>query len=151
MQELNQENSNSSKNGTDELLANYVKGWSDADPEKIAAAAADEYAFHDPIVGRFSKRDLLQYFALLRARFLVAAPPRRKDVGFSLHGPMFVGSKVGCQRYWREAPLLGLTGDSEIRVTGSGIAAESVAYDLNMASEVLRKPINAHGLRHAGG
>src|SRR5215831_21184998 len=107
MQELNQEISNSGKNGTDELLANYVKDWSDADPEKIAAAAADEYEFHDPLVGRFSKCDLPQYFALLRARFLVAAPPTRSCVGFSLHGPMSVGSKDGCQRYWREAPLLG--------------------------------------------
>src|SRR5262245_6966775 len=93
MPKLNQEIPTSRNNGVDELLAAYVKGWSEADPEKITAVTADDYDFHDPLVGRFSKHDLPHYFALLRVRFLVAAAPTRRDVGFRLPGPMSVGSK----------------------------------------------------------
>jgi hypothetical protein len=44
--------------------------------------------------------------------------------------------------YWREAPHLGLTGHSEIVVTHRGIVSEAVAYDLNIACEMLRPPGN---------
>ena len=52
----------------------------------------------------------------------------------------FAGKRTGhCWReFWREAPALGLTGVARIAVTPKGIVADAVAYDLNMATEVLR-------------
>ena len=123
---------------TNVLLARYLDGWADADPAKIADATADDYEFHDPLVGRYSKRTLLQYFELLHSRFAVAGVVRMRDLGFTLRGPMLGPSQGGRRRYWREAPNLGLTGLSEIMVTRRGVAAEAVAYDLNMACETLR-------------
>jgi hypothetical protein len=43
-------------------------------------------------------------------------------------------------QFWREAPSLGLTGTSLIAVGSSGVISERVAYDLNMASDQLRRP-----------
>ena len=123
----------------------YVEGWSQADPEKIAAATAEGYEFHDPLVGRFSKHDLQHYFALLRARFPVTSTRACGVLGFTLRGPMLGTSDEGCHRYWREAPLLGLTGDSRITVTAAGIAAESVAYDPSLACEILRNASTSIG------
>ena len=120
------------------LLARYLDGWAEADPAKIADATADDYEFHDPLVGRYSKRTLLQYFELLHSRFAVAGVVRMRDLGFTLRGPMLGPSQGGRRRYWREAPNLGLTGLSEIMVTRRGVAAEAVAYDLNIASDALR-------------
>ena len=40
-------------------------------------------------------------------------------------------------QYWREAPQIGLTGVTEIEIGERGVAAERVAYDLNLASDVL--------------
>jgi len=123
---------------SESVLAAYVAGWSEADPEKIASATAEGYELHDPLVGRFSKRELPRYFTLLRARFPVAGTHACGELGFTIRGPMLGASDEGHHRYWREAPLLGLTGDSEITVTASGITAETVAYDLNVACETLR-------------
>ena len=121
----------------DSLLARYLEGWSEPDPAKIADATAKGYVFYDPFVGRYSRRTLPQYFALLRSRFAVAGAARVPDLAFTLRGPMH-GSPHGARRqYWREAPLLGLTGISEIIVTYGGVTAESVAYDLNVACETL--------------
>jgi hypothetical protein len=119
------------------MLARYLKGWAEADPAKIAAATADDYDFYDPLVGRYSRRTLPQYFALLRSRFAVAGVPRVHDLAFTLCGPMLGPSRAARRQYWREAPHLGLTGVSEIMVTHRGVAAEAVAYDLNMACETL--------------
>jgi hypothetical protein len=58
---------------------------------------------------------------------------------------MLGASDEGRLRYWREAPLLGLTGDSEITVTASGVTAETVAYDLNVACATLRSSPQACG------
>ena len=120
------------------MLARYLDGWAEADPAKIADATAEHYDFYDPLVGRYSKRTLAQYFALLRSRFAVAAVVRVQDLAFTLRGPMHGPSHGARRQYWREAPQLGLTGVSEITVTHRGVAAEAVAYDLNMACETLR-------------
>jgi hypothetical protein len=40
-------------------------------------------------------------------------------------------------QFWREAPRIGLTGVAEIEVGEQGVIAECVAYDLNMASDIL--------------
>ena len=42
-------------------------------------------------------------------------------------------------QFWREAPRIGLTGVAWIEIGELGVSAESVAYDLNMASELLHR------------
>jgi hypothetical protein len=120
-----------------EKLALYINGWSEADAAKIADATVDEYDFHDPLAGNFSKRTLAQYFALLRSRFANSGLLRESHLGFILRGPFLPCSEIR-QRYWREAPCLGLTGTTEITVTRHGVAAEVVAHDLSFACEALR-------------
>jgi hypothetical protein len=119
------------------MLARYLEGWAEADPVKIADATAEDYDFYDPLIGRYSRRTLPQYFALLRSRFAVAGVARVQDLAFTLRGPMLGPSHGAWRQYWREAPHLGLTGVSDIIVTHRGVAAEAVAYDLNMACEAL--------------
>jgi hypothetical protein len=119
-------------------VARYLDGWAEADPDMIADATTESYEFHDPLVGCYSKRTLSQYFAVLRSRFAVAGVARAQHLAFTLRGPMLGPSQGTRHQYWREAPHLGLTGLSEIIVTCRGVAAEAVAYDLNMACETLR-------------
>jgi hypothetical protein len=119
------------------VLARYLEGWAEADPAKIADVTVENYDFYDPLVGRYSRRTLPQYFALLRSRFAVAGVGRVQDLAFTLRGPMLGPSHWARRQYWREAPHLGLTGVSEIMVTHRGVATEAVAYDLNMACETL--------------
>jgi len=38
-----------------------------AAPAKIVHAVADDYRFHDPFVGVFTKRSLSQYFEILKS------------------------------------------------------------------------------------
>ena len=45
----------------------------------------------------------------------------------------------GCCTFFREAPRLGLSGISVITLGAHGVIAECVAYDLNLATEVLRQ------------
>jgi hypothetical protein len=120
-----------------ELLALYIAGWSEADPLKIADAAAADYAFEDPLVGRFCRHSLAEYLEIVRGRFGISGATARKDIGFKLNGPC---ERTGhCWReFYREAPALGLTGITRIAMTSKGIVADAVAYDLNMATEVLR-------------
>ena len=120
------------------ILARYLEGWAEADPAKIADATAEDYDFYDPLVGRYSGRTLPQYFALLRSRFAVAGVARMQDLAFKLRGPMLGPSHGARRQYWRKAPHLGLTGISEIMVTHRGVAAEAVAYDLNLATDTLQ-------------
>jgi hypothetical protein len=40
-------------------------------------------------------------------------------------------------QFWREAPRIGLTGVAEIEIGERGVVAERVAYDLNLASDML--------------
>src|SRR5262245_41662043 len=122
----------------DRILARYLEGWAEADPAKIADATAEDFDFHDPLVGRFSRRTLPQYFALLRSRFGIAGVAAKRDLAFTLRGPMSSAFHAARRQYWREAPLLGLTGVSEISARHEGVTAEAVAYDLNLASETLR-------------
>jgi hypothetical protein len=120
------------------LLALYILGWSEADPVKIAEATTARYEFHDPLVGRFSRRSLPEYFEHLQARFAVTGATRRRDVAFTLRGPMQGLPQTGSVQYWREAPHIGLTGVANIAVTAAGVAADAVGYDLNLACETLR-------------
>ncbi len=120
------------------ILLRYIEGWAEADPAKIADATAEDYDFHDPLVGHFSRRSLPQYFALLRARFGIAGVAATRDLAFTLRGPMSSASHAARRHYWREAPPLGLTGLAEITVRHGRIVAQEVTYDLNMACEMLR-------------
>jgi hypothetical protein len=125
-----------------ELLALYIAGWSEADPRKIADAAAVDYAFEDPLIGRFCRHSLAEYLEIVRGRFSISGATARKDLAFILRGPTegVAGKRTGnCWReFWREAPALGLTGVARIAVTPKGIVGDAVAYDLNMATETLR-------------
>jgi hypothetical protein len=125
-----------------ELLALYIAGWSEADPRKIADAAAVDYAFEDALVGRFCRHSLAEYLEIVRCRFAVSGPTPRRDLAFALRGPMtgLADKRRGhCWReFSREAPALGLIGIARIAVTPKGIIADAVAYDPNMATEVLR-------------
>jgi hypothetical protein len=53
---------------------------------------------------------------------------------------MDASSRRGELQFWREAPRLGLTGTSLITMGPHGVMSERVAYDLNLASEQLRRP-----------
>ena len=114
----------------------YIEGWAKADPDRILDATAHDYCFHDPLVGQFVRASLPRYFALLQERFARAGAIRQHDLAFSLHGPM-IGTR-GLQ-FWREAPRIGLTGVTEIVAGPHGIVAERVSYDLNLASDLLRR------------
>ena len=101
----------------------------------IAGVTADGYRFHDPLVGMFSRQRLSRYFALLHAQFDCAGV--RAQPAFYLCGPMD-GGAAGEVTFFREAPQLGLTGVARILIGPRGVMAETVSYDLNMATEMLR-------------
>jgi hypothetical protein len=121
------------------LLADYLEGWAEADPVKIADATAPEYRLDDPFVGAFSTRSLPRYFAALRSRAGIGGLVGREHLAFVLRGPMDTASARGELQFWREAPRLGLTGTSLITIGPAGVTSERVSYDLNMASEQLRQ------------
>jgi hypothetical protein len=121
------------------LLDRYIEGWAEANSAKVAAATAPGYCFCDPLVGNFLPRTLHEYFDLLGDRLFRAGVPGRPDIAFVLCGPMDRPSHSGKLQFWREAPRMGLTGISEIEVGHRGVIAERVAYDLNLASDALRR------------
>ncbi len=126
------------------LLAEYLEGWSEADPVKIASATASAYRFDDPFVGTFATLTLPRYFQALGSRVGLGALVGREHLSFVLRGPMDVPSSNGERQYWREAAHLGLTGTSLITLGPDGVMSERVAYDLNLASEQLRWPTRNH-------
>jgi hypothetical protein len=63
----------------------------------------------------------------------------QRDVAFFLSGPMNQRSRPGQLQFWREQPRIGLVGVSGIEFGEHGVIAESVAYDLNMPSEMFRR------------
>jgi len=118
----------------------YLEGWAEANLAKIFAATAHGYRFDDPLVGTFSRWSFPVYFEHLRGRFARAGASTTQDFAFSVYGPMNGPRRRGQLKFFREAPRLGLTGITFITVGEGGVIAESVAYDLNLASDVLRKP-----------
>ena len=121
----------------DHILARYLEGWAEANPAKILEATAAGYCFHDPLVGSYSRRGLAEYFERLQARFARSGAVRRADLCFQLRGPIDRLSRHEELEFWREAPRIGLTGISQIKASPRGVVAESVAYDLNLASDLL--------------
>jgi len=121
-------------------LNRYIEGWAQTDLEKILDATGPSYRFTDPFVGSFVGRSLQKYFDLLQDRLSCTGAISRRDLAFFLRGPMELRSHKGLQ-FWREAPRIGLTGVAEIEIGEQGVAAERVAYDLNMASDILRRAL----------
>jgi len=124
-------------------LNRYIEGWAQTDLEKILDATAPSYRFTDPFVGSFDGRSLHKYFDLLQDRLSCTGAISRRDLAFFLQGPMKLGSHTELQ-FWREAPRIGLTGVAEIEIGEQGITAERVAYDLNLASDILRRALALH-------
>ena len=120
-------------------LARYLEGWAQADPAKIIAAVAPGYRFHDPLIGAFTQHSLPRYFDDLQARCARAGAILRQDLAFLLCGPMDEPLMGGDLAFWREAPRVGLTGIARIKFVAAGVIAEDVAYDLNLASDLLRQ------------
>jgi hypothetical protein len=121
------------------MLKCYLEGWAEANSAKILAATAPGYHFRDPFVGSFFRPTLHEYFDLLQDRLSRAGVMRLADVAFFLNGPMGRPSEGGGLQFWREAPRIGLTGVTEIEVREQGVIAERVVYDLNLASDTLRR------------
>ncbi len=123
------------------ILDDYIEGWAEPDLDKLIKATARCYLFTDPSVGVFTPRSLSDYFKLLRAKFAVAGAVRQGDFAFVLRGPIDGVPGQPTQRFWREAPRLGLTGTADIKISEDGIIADSVAYDLNLALDVLQRAV----------
>ena len=123
-------------------LPDYLQGWAEADPAKIRAAVTASYCFRDPLLGTFSRRSLHEYFDLLKDRLLCSGPIGRLDVAFFLRGPMNELLPLTALRFSREAPRVGLTGICEIELAEGGVVSETVEYDLNLASNLLRERPN---------
>jgi hypothetical protein len=121
------------------MLDCYLAGWAEGNVAKILAATAPNYQFRDPLVGGFSRKSLYQYFDHLRERLSRLETIRGSDIVFLLYGPMDLPPSGSDEvQFWREAPRIGLTGVSRIEVGPHGVAVETVAYDLNLAADLLR-------------
>src|SRR5262245_24219125 len=121
------------------LIDRYLAGWAEADPIKIIAATAPGYRLDDPRVGLFTRWSVPQYFDALQTRLAASGALVPTDLAFVLHGPMDQSSsRLGLQ-FWREAPRLGLSGLATIKVGERGVIAETIAYDPNLASDLLQR------------
>ena len=117
------------------LLDCYLEGWAEANLVKILAATSPDYRFHDPFVGSFSRWSLHEYFDRVQRRLARSGAVGPQDLAFFLRGPMDASSNE--LQFWREAPRIGLTGVAWIEIGRLGVSAEHVAYDLNVASDLL--------------
>jgi hypothetical protein len=124
-------------------LNRYIEGWAQTDLEKIHEATAPSYRFTDPYVGSFDGRSLHKYFDILKDRLSCTGAISRRELAFFLQGPMKLRSHKELQ-FWREAPRIGLTGVAEIEIGERGVVAERVAYDLNLASDILCRALASH-------
>ena len=120
-------------------LDRYAEGWAEANVDKILDATAPNYRFTDPLVGSFSGGSLHEYFDMLQASFSRAGTITKRELAFFLRGPSEGRSNGKDLRFWREAPLIGLTGVAEVEIGERGVIAERVAYDGNLASDTLRR------------
>jgi hypothetical protein len=122
------------------LLDRYLEGWAEVSPRKIFAATAPDYCLHDPLIGVFSRWSITSYLERLKQRVARAGAFKAEDLAIFIRGPMDGSRPGGPLTFFREAPRLGLTGISLIALSDRGVVAETVAYDLNLASELLRHP-----------
>jgi len=120
-------------------LERYLEGWANVNLEQILGATAAGYRFHDALVGTFSRWSLHEYFDILLQRCSRSGPVTRGDIAFELHGPMEGPLHPGGICFWREARRIGLAGIAQIEVGEQGVIGESVAYEGNLASDMLRR------------
>jgi hypothetical protein len=120
-----------------DMLDRYLEGWAEVNPTKIFAATTHGYRFDDPLVGRFSRWSIPTYFERLQGRFAPSGASATRDFAFFVHGPMDGPLRRGQLKFFREAPRLGLAGVTCITLGEQGVLAETVAYDLNLALDVL--------------
>lgn len=120
-------------------LDRYLEGWAKLDLEEIVDATAAGYCFRDPFVGTFSRWSLHEYFDVLMNRCSRAGAVTRRDIAFELRGPMEGPSHLAGIWFWREAPRIGLAGVTQIEVGDHGVIGESVAYEGNLACDMLRR------------
>ena len=125
------------RRGAERHLARYIAGWAVADPARIAAAAAADYRFEDPLVGVFDRHSLEDYLTLLRQRVGFGTPGVRGcKVSFERYPALLPPD--GPIRFWRSLPETGLAGTSEIELDASGVRREIVCYEMSLATEQLR-------------
>ena len=117
-------------------LTSMSKG-AEADVKKIFNATAPSYRFSDPLVGTFSGTSLDKYYDILQDRLSQAGPVTKDELYFFLRGPLQGRSNRKDLRFWREAPRLGLTGVAEVEVGERGVICDRIAYDGNLASDML--------------
>ena len=60
-----------------------------------------------------------------------------RELAVFLHGPMKRQLHARGLQFWREAPRIGLAGLAEIEIGKRGVIAKRIAYDLNLASDML--------------
>ena len=125
------------QNARSAALDRYIEGWAEANVEKIFKATAPSYRFRDPLVGTFSGTSLDEYFDILQERFSQAGPVTKNELYFFLRGPLEGRSNGKDLRFWREAPRLGLTGVAEVEVGERGVICDRIAFDGNLASDML--------------
>jgi hypothetical protein len=118
------------------LLDCYLEGWAEANLVKILAATSPGYRFYDPLVGNFSRWSLHEYFDRVQRKLARSGAVGPQELAFFLRGPM--NERSNELQFWREAPRIGITGMAWIEIGRLGVSAEHVAYDLNMASDLLR-------------
>lgn len=122
-------------------LDRYLEGWAKGALEEIVEATAAGYRFHDPLVGTFSRWSLHEYFDILLHRCSRCGALERRDIAFALHGPMQGFSNITGMWFWREAPRIGLAAVAQIELSENGIIGESLVYEDNLASEMLRRAV----------
>jgi hypothetical protein len=128
-------------------LDRYVEGWAEANVDKILDGTVASYRFNDPLVGSFSRRSLHEYFYILQDRFSFGGTITQRELAFFLRASSerrCIGKDL---RFWREAPLIGLTGIADVETGEQGVIAEHVAYDGNLASDMLCRAVQPSG-RH---
>jgi hypothetical protein len=123
------------------LLDCYLEGWAEANPLKIIRATAPDYEFYDPVIGSFGRTSVSRYFQVLRQKFAVAGVTKQSEVAFSLRGPMHAQPGRPGYAFYREAAAIGLTGIATITVGERGVTGETVAYDSNLALEILTRSL----------
>jgi hypothetical protein len=118
-------------------IARYVDGWATLDMTKVASAVTPGYVFIDPLVGTFDRETLTDYIAILKQRLgFDTLPANQRQIRLDRHGALPLLSQS--LRFWRSIPGIGLEGPSEIWLNGIEVCRETVCYELNMASELLR-------------
>lgn len=121
---------------SDQFLLQYIEGWNEADPAKIADAASTDYRFVDPLVGCFDRNTLPYYFALLRQRVGFGSPAGQQG---KVCLDRFPSARWPTQRlrFWRSIPECGLAGICDVELRAGRVHQDVVCYEPNMASELL--------------